>query len=482
MMDMGLRTELKPQMSPQLMYALRLLQYNTLELEQEVKLKLEENPLLETVEDDSPDPEAVEDDTAGMEEVETPPQADPDAGALKIDFKDKEIDWEAYVHDGMNNQLDSREEFEKKEEQNILDREGKSGKTLEQHLLEQFHLLDINDADRVTGEYIIGNLEETGLLEEPLEKIAVELGVDVADVQRVLDMIQTLEPVGVGARTVQECLLIQLKEAGQETSLAAALIEHYWDDLCNRRLAVLKKALKTSQEDIQEALQVVAGLNPHPGRSISDEAVIPIFPDMTIDKVDGQYQVTLNDRHLPRLRISRAYQGILSRGGRASEGDRDYVRKKLKDATWLVTSIEQRRSTMLKVMRYIVEAQRDFLDRGLAHLRPMILQDVAENIGVHAGTVSRVTQGKYVQTPRGVFALKYFFGGMIQTEEGDPLATKAVMDRLAQLIREEDPADPLSDESLVKKLQAEGMQIQRRTIAKYRMKLGFPTARMRKRI
>jgi RNA polymerase sigma-54 factor len=478
-MELGLRTELKQQISPQLMYSLKLLQYTTLELEQELKQKLEENPLLEVVEEDAPDQEEMEDEMH-LEQPALEPQPDPDVGALKVDTHD--IDWNAYIVDGMNSQMDSREEFEKKEEMNLLEREGRSGTTLEQHLLDQFHLLDISPQDREIGEYLIGNLEEDGLLEISLEMVAAELGVTVKDAERVLGMIQTLEPTGVGARTIQECLLLQLKVMDPDNALAATLIERFWDDVCNRRLAVIKKALKTSQEDIQDAIQVIAGLNPHPGLSISDEAIIPIFPDLIVEKVDGDYVVLLNDRHLPRLRISRAYHTILSRNGNATESERQFVRQKLNDANWLVSSIEQRRSTMLKVMNYIVEAQREFLDKGLPYLKPMILQDVADHVGVHPATVSRVTQGKYVQTPRGVFSLKFFFDGTIQKDGGEQLATKSVKDRIAQLIREENTDDPLSDQRLVEILQAAGMQIKRRTVAKYRDQLGIPTARMRKRI
>ncbi|MBM3263191.1 MAG: RNA polymerase factor sigma-54 [candidate division Zixibacteria bacterium] len=478
-MEFGLHTRLDIKLNPQLMYALKLLQYTTLELAQEVKLQLEENPLLETVGDDletgagegEPDDAEPEEPVVQMETV---------AQELKPETRD--IDWDEYVNSSMNTEQNSREEFEKKEEQNLLDREGKSGTTLEQHLLEQFYLLDISNADRTVGEYLIGSLEDTGLLTAAPEEIASELGVEPSFVERVLGMIQTLEPPGVGARTIPECLLIQLRAVGQGDSLAAVMIERYWGDLCNRRVAVLKKALKVEQEDIQEALQTIGTLNPHPGRSISDEMTIPILPDLVVDKVDGEYVVTLNDRHMPRLRVSRAYQGILSRGSHATDSERDYVRKKLKDAIWLVSSIEQRRSTMLKVMSFIVKAQREFLDKGLPHLKPMILQEVADQVGVHPATVSRVTQNKYVQTPRGVFALKYFFDGSISTDSGDTLSTKAVRDRLAKFIREESPDDPRSDETLTGMLQAEGLNIQRRTVAKYRGELGIPTARMRKRI
>lgn len=478
-MEIGIRTELKQQMSPQLMYALKPLQYNTLELAQEVKDQLIDNPLLEEIgDDDQPDQTG---DPDREEEVEqTLPQAEPEIRELKTESK--EIDWDAYVNEGLNHQMDSREEYEKKEDLNLLERESRSGVTLEHSLLDQFHLLTLTDTERAIGEYLIGSIDESGLLTTPLDVIAKDLSATLEEVERTLSMIQTLDPVGVGARNLQECLLLQLKALGLGNSLAATLIDQHWDDVCNRRMASLKKNLKMDQENLQDAMQAIASLNPHPGRSISEEVIIPIYPDMVVDKVDGEYIVTLNDRNLPRLRISRAYHNILVRGSHSTETEREYVRKKLKDANWLVSSIEQRRSTMLRVMNYIVDAQRDFLDHGLQHLKPMILQEVADQVGVHPATVSRVTQGKYVQTPRGVFALRFFFDGMIQTDEGDQLASKSVKDRLKQLIEEENADDPLSDQKLVDILQSSGMQIQRRTIAKYRDQLGIATARMRKRI
>lgn len=504
-MELGLHVTLKQQISPQLMYSLKLLQYTTLELELEIKEKLEENPLLEVEEDeeDQEEPgerEALEAKNSDGGQVDAEPELKNDEG---------NIDWDAYIKDGMNYQQDSREEFEKKEEQDILEREGKLGMTLEHALLEQFHLIEVSSLDREIGEYLIGNLEDDGLLDISLEYVASELEfisgklhikkrpiqseaflevdvsgvqVEVEEVERVLKIIQTLEPTGIGARSIQECLLLQLQAMELGDSLAAKLVSEHWEDVRNRRIAAIKKMVKANVEDIQHALKIIAGLNPHPGLTISDAPIIPVYPDLFVEKVDGDYIVLLNDRQVPRLRISRAYHAILTKGSKSSESERQYVRQKLNDAKWFVDSIEQRRSTMMKVMTYIVEAQRGFLDNGLAYLRPMILQNVADHVGVHAATVSRVTQGKYVQTPRGLFKLKFFFDGMIPKEGGGEMATKSVKDRLARHVREEDATAPLSDDGLMKILQSEGMQIKRRTVAKYRDQLGIPVARMRKQI
>lgn len=499
-MDLGLRTEITQKLSPQLMYSLKLLQYTAMELEIELKQKLEDNPMLEVMED-----EEEEGDPASNAETESDPEEVPDPAAEKkeesedIDWdeylRDKnakeekelkednnEVDWDEYLKDGNAYEKEYQEQYQKDEDQNLLDREGKSGVSLDDYLLEQFYLLEITDWQREIGEYLIGNLEDDGLLLMSLEDIALVYKASVQSIEEVLFMIQTLDPVGIGARNLQESLLLQLEAIGKGDSLSATLISDHWDDLQNRRLAVIKKSLKASLEDIQGAIEIIARLNPKPGHSISDETAIPIIPDLVVEIVDDEFVVLINDKNLPRLRVSKLYHKLLNRNSKEPDEVRQYVRKKLNDANWLVHSIEQRRSTMLKVMNYIVDAQREFLEKGLRYLRPMILQDAADVIGIHPATVSRVTQGKYVQTPRGVFPLKYFFDGMISSSNGQQLATKSVKDQIAQLVREENPRTPLSDQKIVEILQNDGLDIARRTVAKYRDQLQIPKARMRKRV
>lgn len=485
-MEIQLQPELKQQFSPQLMYSLKLLQYTTVELEQEIKEKIEENPLLELEEDaeeseDELGKESLAEDTVSQREEEVE-DLTPD--------RDR-IDWDAYIQDGMNNQMDSREETEKREEQNILEREGKSGVTLTQHLVEQFRLLDLSIRDREIGEYLIGNLNESGLLDVPLLDLALESGVPFEETERILKIVQTLEPTGVGARDLRECLLLQLDALNLDGSLAYILISDHWRDVKTRRIAAIRKKIKATQFEIGAAINVISGLNPHPGLAISDASVISIHPDLVVEKVEGEYVVYLNDRNVPKVRVSHAYRAILNRREPSSDEDRQYVRNKLTQANHFVNSIEQRRSTLLKVTQYIVKAQKMFLNAGLAYLKPMILQEVADEVGIHPTTVSRATQGKYIQTPRGIYALRFFFDGRLkkrsvdQKDEADvgQLATKAVKDRIAQIIQEEDSRAPLSDQAIEGILQSkEGVQIKRRTVAKYRENLGIPIARMRRRI
>lgn len=488
-MELHLQPQTRQQFSPQLMYSLKLLQFTTVELEQEIKEKIEENPLLE-LDEETGEPGGPEEGPAGESPVEEPDSTrEDDPGDMTPD-RDA-IDWDAYIRDGMHNQMDSREETEKREDQHILEREGKSGPTLTQHLVEQLHLLELSVQDREIGEYLIGNLDDSGLLDVPLQDLALESSIPFDEAERVLKVVQTLEPTGVGARDLRECLMLQLDALNLRESLAYRMISEHWRDVKLRRIAEIRKKTRASQKDIGNAMHVISGLNPHPGLAISDSSVISIHPDLVVEKMEGAYVVYLNDRNLPRVRVSHAYQAILSRSGHSTEEDRRYVRQKLTEANHFVNSIEQRRSTLLKVTNCIVKAQRAFLDSGLSRLKPMILQEVADEVGLHVTTVSRATQGKYVQTPRGIYALRFFFDGRLQKKSSEhtdevpagQLATKTVKDRIARIIEEEDEHAPLSDQAIEEILRSkEGVQIKRRTVAKYRENLGIPIARMRRRI
>ncbi len=513
-MEFQLQPQTRQQFSPQLMYSLKLLQFTTLELEQEIKEKIEENPLLELDEasgeaEEDPTVEPLAENSAEETQAEEPPAEKSDAAREEQDAAREEqdavreddlgdlaagpdrIDWDAYIQDGMHHQMDTREETEKREDQHILEREGKSDTTLTEYLIEQLRLLDLSARDLEIGEYLIGNLNDSGLLDVPLLDLALESSVPFDEAERVLKVVQTLEPTGVGARDLRECLLLQLDALHLRDTLAYRLISEHWRDVKLRRIASIRKKIRASEQEVGDALNVIAGLNPHPGLAVSDSSVIAIHPDLIVEKVDGEYLVYLNDRNLPRVRVSHAYQAILNRNAQSSEEDRRYVRRKLTEANHFVNSIEQRRSTLLKVTNCIVKAQREFLDTGLSGLKPMILQEVADEVGVHVTTVSRATQGKYVQTPRGIFALRFFFDGRLKKktdeETGEAaagqLATKTVKDRIARIIEEEDARAPLSDQAIEEILRTkEGVQIKRRTVAKYRENLGIPIARMRRRI
>ena len=312
-------------------------------------------------------------------------------------------------------------------------------------------------------------------------------GQTIEQCERALAVIQALEPVGVGARDLRECLLIQLEAKSREDTLAYRIIRDHFDHLVNRRFPEISRQLKCSLEDVQAAADAIATLNPRPGLEVSAEDPKYVVPDLLVERVDDEYIVLLNDRHLPRLRISSAYEGVL-RDKKKSEMNadqlktREYIQGKLSSARWLIQTIEQRRKTMIKVMNCIIREQRDFFDRGIAFLRPLTLQQVARQIEMHESTVSRVCSGKYVQTPRGVFELRFFFSSGLETEDGEDVSARTAKNIIKTLIDEEDKKDPLSDQRIAELLHEKGLRIARRTVAKYREQMSVLPARFRRRV
>jgi len=306
-------------------------------------------------------------------------------------------------------------------------------------------------------------------------------------VEEALFMIQKLDPAGVGARNLRECLLIQLEAKGEEGTLPWKIVNDHFDHLVNRRFPEIARQLRCSLEDVQGAADSIATLNPRPGLQVSAEDPKYVTPDLLVERVDDDYVVLLNDRHLPRLRISSAYEGVL-RDKKKSEMNadeqktREYIQGKLNSARWLIQTIEQRRKTMIKVMSCIIREQREFFDKGIAYLRPLTLQQVARQIEMHESTVSRVCSGKYVQTPRGVFELKFFFSSGLETEDGEDVSARTAKNIIKTLIDEEDKKDPLSDQRIAELLHEKGLRIARRTVAKYREQMNVLPARFRRRV
>jgi RNA polymerase sigma-54 factor len=355
--------------------------------------------------------------------------------------------------------------------------------SLAEHLISQLHLLELPAEDVELGEFIIGSLDERGYLATALPEIAESTGRDLEHVAHVLAVVQGLEPAGVGARDLRECLLLQLAARRQEGTLAWRIVDEHFDRLVNNKKAEIARALHTSPEAVQEATDALSQLSPKPGLEITTDEERYVVPDLIVERVGEEYVVLLNDRNVPRLRINAAYESVLRgtrRGGR--DATRDYIQSKLNSARWLIQTIEQRRRTMTKVMNCIIHEQREFFDRGIQHLRPLTLQQVARQIEMHESTVSRVTTNKYVQTPRGVFELKFFFSSGISTQDGEDVSSKTAREAIRQFIEEEDKRDPLSDQKIAELLHAKGMNIARRTVAKYREQLSILPARFRRRI
>ena len=501
MLRLSQNLSLQQRMAPQLIQSLQLLQMSTLELELEIKHQMEINPLLEeTAEVDEEDPEPE------PEELETPEQ---EAALEEQELKEEEvpedldeIDWDALLDDQLdqNSYNEETTEYDPDWEQDREPRENRitTVAPLIELLREQLLVSDLEGADVETAEFIIGNIDDRGYLACATAEIAEALHVPVEDVDRVLAVIQTFEPPGIGARDLAECLLIQLElKEGRENyydlELARKVVRHHMEDLTRRRFSQITRALDIGNEELKGALEVIEQLHPNAGAAVEagfrspgmltlDPSVNYITPDLVVEKVGEDWVVSLTDGNLPSVTINRSYvQLARARRGRKDEL-RSYVSKKLNDARWLINAINQRRVTMLKVANYLVRAQMSWFERGPSHLRPMVLQEVADAVGMHVSTISRVSNGKYMQTPHGVFELKYFFDSKVQRDDGGDVSARSVKESISALIEGEDKQNPLSDQAIVEELGKEGIRIARRTVAKYRAQLGINSQRYRRQV
>ncbi|MCJ7629004.1 MAG: RNA polymerase factor sigma-54, partial [Longimicrobiales bacterium] len=391
---------------------------------------------------------------------------------------------------------------------------------LQDFLLEQLHHLNQSEREIRLGEEILGNVNDDGSLSCSLEEVlsgvntwldeirAVALErfdatvfdndkereeegreiealfrpYEMVEVEEMLATIQTFDPPGVAARDLRESIQIQLSRKGLADSLPSALVEEHFTDLINHRWAEIAKARGLTPLEVQDAADTIAKLDPKPGHRHSSDPERYIIPDLIVEKIDGEYMVFANDTSLPRLRLSRAYREVAREKGKFTGENKDFISAKLNSANWMIQAIEQRRQTMLKVMSFIVDRQRGFFEKGVQHLRPLTLREVAEHIEMHESTVSRVTNDKFVQTPRGVFSLKFFFSSGLSTSSGEDISARGVKAKIQTLVDDENPKRPLTDQAIVNLLKAEGVNIARRTVAKYRDQLGILPARMRKRV
>ena len=478
---------LQPKMAPQLIQSLRLLQMSAVDLAQEVKQQLELNPFLE---------EAVELSEEGEEELREREEGIKEEEELPEDME--AVDWDALLGD----QFDAgaynseRTEYDPNWE---TDREPQENRItamplLLEHLYKQLgEIGDLGPEERAIAEYIVGSIDERGYVGYSLAEIASDLAVKVSAVEKVLRVIQSFDPPGIGARDLRECLMIQLSQRDDRLSeLALQVVRDHLEDLTRRRLRRITRVLRISNEKLKEVLQVIERLQPHPGLSASsdynklltlDTEVAYITPDLIVEQIGEEWVASLADGSMPSLKINSAYQHLLSdTRGDDKDAVQDYVFKNLNDARWLINAIHQRRTTMLKVANYLLYAQLPFFEEGPARLRPMVLQDVADAVGMHVSTISRVSNGKYIQTPHGVFELKYFFDNKLITDEGEDVSVRSVKEKISQLVADEDKARPLSDQQIAEELSKGGLKIARRTIAKYRGQLKISSQRYRREL
>ncbi len=471
-MKHGLRMQQKPTliMTQRLQQALKLLQMPTLELQQALKMELERNPLLEEVDE--------VDEVEEMEEVKKEAGEDAEPVETVEPDKNQEVDWNELWPDQFEGPSAPRTDDPDAE---FYERVPVTRESLGDHLIEQLRLLSLEEDDLALGEYLIGSIDENGYLQTTVEEVAETFGIAPDKVEDTLAEIQKFEPAGVGARNLQECLWIQLVQRKQEGTLAGRIVQEQFDNLLARRFGEIARNLKCTVEDVQAAGDLISTLDPRPGQEIAAEETKYVVPDLIVERVGEDFVVSLNDRNVPRLRISAAYQQMLRNKTAGQDETRKFISDKLNSAKWLIQTIEQRRKTMIKVMRRIVEEQKEFFERGVEGLRPLTLQQIANQIGMHESTVSRVTTNKYVQTPRGVFELKYFFSSGLATEEGDDVSAKVAKDKILTLINNEDKREPLSDQRVAEILHEQGLRIARRTVAKYREALRLLPARARRR-
>ena len=475
-------------MTPQLQQAIKLLQLSRLELTDLVREELLENPLLE----DSGElgaaaeeaPEVIDAERAAGVEAPDPEDAprEPKIDEVKVDEAPRDsFDWESYLAESASYLPASEGSVADGEELPSLEATLSSPETLEEHLLWQVRLSNFDEHDEEIAEYIIRCISPSGFLTDAsVVQIARKLETSPLRVESVLRRIQHLDPVAIASRNLAECLWVQARhpEHPIEDPLVVGIIAKHLRNLESRNYAAIARDTGESLEEVYEATKVIMGLEPRPARGYAAEAPPYVTPDVYIAKIGDDFVVSLNDDGLPKLKISSYYRSAIQGDPKAKE----YISERLRSAQWLIRSIQQRQRTILKVAKSILKFQRDFFERGPQHLRPLILKDVAEDIEMHESTVSRVTTNKYVHTPQGIFELKYFFNAGISRQGGDELASEAVKTKIKKLIDDEDPAHPFSDQRIVELLAREGIDIARRTVAKYREQLGVLSSSKRRRL
>ncbi len=454
-------------LAPQLQQSLLILQTPLLELRNLVQQEMETNPVLEELSTElSPEErngaEASAEDNF-KEEFE------------KLATLDEE--WRDYM--AQSSSYSGRSQEAKDKRQFFFDSIA-TQETLQQNLIGQLNQAALNASDRKAAELIIGNIDDNGFLQGTLEEMTLNTGIPKEDFERMLGLIQSFYPQGVGARDLRECLLIQLEREGKQNSLEYKIISEHMEDLGKRRFPEIARRMGMSVEKVQECANNIARLNPRPGQIFATAPPNYVLPDVTVEKMDGDYQVILNGEQIPHLRISNTYKDIMAQDGNGSEV-KDYIRDKIRSGKFLIRSIHQRQQTISNIAHQIVSRQRDFFEHGTSHLKPMTMKEIADAVGVHETTVSRAVSGKYMATPQGVFEMKYFFTSGYQTASGESMSNTSVKEVILDLVKNEDGNGPLSDQEIVLILSERGIPIARRTVAKYRTELNILPSNMRRK-
>jgi RNA polymerase sigma-54 factor len=455
-------------LAPQLQQSLLILQAPLLELRNLVQQEMETNPVLEELSNETGS-ETASDDTKSSADDDFKEEFDQLA---KLDDE-----WRDYMAQSSSYSGRSQEDEEKR--QFFLDSIA-TQETLQQHLMGQLNQTALDANDRKTAEVIIGNIDDSGFLQSSPEEMSMNTGIPQEEFEHMLTLIQSFYPPGVGARDLRECLLIQLKREGKQNSLEYKIVSDHMQDLGKRRFPEIARKMGLSAEQVQKCANNIAQLDPRPGQIFAESPQNYVLPDVTVEKIDGEYQISLNGEQIPHLRISNTYKDIMSQDGNGSEV-KDYIRDKIRSGKFLIKSIHQRQQTISNIAHQIVARQREFLDHGSAHLKPMTMVQIADAVGVHETTVSRAISGKYMATPQGVFEMKYFFTPGYQTSTGEAMSNTSVKEAIMDLVKNEDGSAPLSDKEIVEILSERGIPIARRTVAKYRTELNILPSNMRRK-
>ena len=490
MLNLRQNQSLQQKLSPQQIQYIKLLQLPTLALEQRIKAEMEQNPLLEEGEEEDEFSDAGDDGPEASGDDDLPSESTEDSS-------DDEFDWDEFL-DASDELYGYKAQVDRSAEEEERDTPMAATSSLAEGLRDQVGLLDLDETEELIADQIIGSIDEDGYLRRPVESILDDVMfnfgvvIEAADVERVLSRIQRLDPVGIAARDLRECLLVQLDVMGNDVDgreNAIDMLRDCYKPFTMKHFDAIKRKLGIDDYDLKEAYDLVRSLDPKPGEGDFAVQTNYITPDFTVERDGDDFRITLNGRNAPELRVNRHYQDMWHRlsapkaaADEKAKETKDFLKTRMESARWFISSIQQRRNTLLKVMEAIVQIQRDFFEHGEGHLKPMILKDIAEIIKMDISTVSRVVNGKYVQTEYGVYELKHFFSEGITGDDGEEVSNKEVKSLLERIVSEEDKAKPWSDQKLADLLAEEGYPIARRTVTKYREQLGIPVARLRRQI
>jgi len=461
-------------MTPQLQQAIKLLQLSRLELLETISQELETNPLLDEQPGDEGDNE-IDFSEAGKEDfIDTTPEVRIDDDLSR---KDQDMDWDSYLSEYNTGWAETPHE---NRDLPVFENINASRTDLHSHLMWQLNLSDLTEKQREIGVEIIGNIDDDGYLKASIEELAKLTGYPEEEVLNTLSIIQNFDPSGVGARDIRECLLVQARFQNLAGTIVEKIILNHLENLENKRYDKIAKGLSVPMDEVLSAVSVIGSFEPKPGRLYNDDETIYVSPDIYVFKVGDDYEIVLNEDGMPKLRINNYYKEILSNKNSIGKETREYIQDKLKSAAWLIKSIHQRQRTIYKVTESIVQFQRNFFEKGVTHLKPLVLRDVAEHIQMHESTISRVTTNKYVHTPQGVFELKYFFNSAINSMEGDSIASESVKEHIRNIVKGEDKSNPYSDQEIAEMLKGSNIDVARRTVAKYRETMGILPSRKRR--